>query len=518
MSIEAVPAVIPQQVGPDIDTQDAQNISRNPLRRLIMAGAALLASTAVINETAYASDGVGQDAAISTCANGENPADYISTGQKVPCKRPGDTLCQPYDPNVRYGIQDPNAPYDIYGRQVTKVFWYCGTTPLAPAQTPPPKGELVIPPITSVGTASKFVAISPERIFNTRDGTGENGVAKPIAANSSVDIDIRNQPGISKDATAVVVNLTAIGQAAGYVTAYPTGTPRPNVSALNINNPGDIVPNLVTVPIGANGDITVYSQSGTELVVDAEGSYVPAASGSAAGRLIAGLTPGRVYDSRDANAQMHLGETRTLDVTGVAGIPKTGVGAVELNMTAVDAQASGFITVWPDGIARPDTSVVNFASGANSIAANRVLVPVTNGKIDIYASQDISIVIDAVDAFTDNSAVVSTSGLFQAVTPTRLLDTRYDQNRPQAMQGYLVDISKAGLDPSKFIGMEGNLTITGLNNQMTFGTAYTEVNNGRSTVNGMLTRANGFAALLRTSVAVNRPSDMIVDVSGLYSK
>ena len=74
-----------------------------------------------------------------------------------------------------------------------------------------------------------------------------------------------------------------------------------------------------------------------------------------------------------------------VDVTGVGGVPETGVGAVTLNLTITQAQGAGYATVWPCGSARPYASNVNFVRGVD--LANQVTVKVgTNGHICIFSS------------------------------------------------------------------------------------------------------------------------------------
>ena len=54
-----------------------------------------------------------------------------------------------------------------------------------------------------------------------------------------------------------------------------------------------------------------------------------------------------------------------------------------LNVTAVSPQTAGYITVWPFGIDKTDTSNLNFQAGQN--IPNTVIVPVgTGGKIQLF--------------------------------------------------------------------------------------------------------------------------------------
>jgi hypothetical protein len=94
---------------------------------------------------------------------------------------------------------------------------------------------------------------------------------------------------------------------------------------------------------------------------------------SAAGDGFAGLVPARLLETRegaptvDGQSQgegpLGAGQTRDVVVVGRGGVPETGVGAVALNVTAVDPTAVGFLTVFPVGAARPEASNLNVVPG-----------------------------------------------------------------------------------------------------------------------------------------------------------
>lgn len=65
----------------------------------------------------------------------------------------------------------------------------------------------------------------------------------------------------------------------------------------------------------------------------------------------------------DANAPaLGTDDTIEVQVAGEHGVPSDAVAAV-LNVTAVDATAQGFLTMFPCDAVRPDASNVNFVSG-----------------------------------------------------------------------------------------------------------------------------------------------------------
>ena len=91
------------------------------------------------------------------------------------------------------------------------------------------------------------------------------------------------------------------------------------------------------------------------------------------------------------------GSTHEVVVAGRAGVP-AGAASVVLNVTAVDAAAAGFVTVWPCGVDRPLASNVNFEAGETR--PNSVIAKVgADGKVCVFASQTIDAVVDVAGYF-----------------------------------------------------------------------------------------------------------------------
>lgn len=126
-----------------------------------------------------------------------------------------------------------------------------------------------------VGSGDKaiFVPVTPERILDTRDGTG--GITGPIAAGGSFELQVTGKAGIPADATAVVMNVTATeGTRPTFITVWPAGAERPTASNVN-PAPGESVPNLVTVKLGDGGRLAFFNYDGTmQLIADVAGYYV----------------------------------------------------------------------------------------------------------------------------------------------------------------------------------------------------------------------------------------------------
>jgi hypothetical protein len=125
-------------------------------------------------------------------------------------------------------------------------------------------------PLSSVGL---FIPISPARLLDTRDAIGVPDTARP-AAGDTVSVAIAGHGGVPAfGASAIVGNLTATDSAApGYVTAFPTGIDRPSASNLNLERAGQTIANHTTVRINEGG-VSLFTQSGTHLLLDVSGFY-----------------------------------------------------------------------------------------------------------------------------------------------------------------------------------------------------------------------------------------------------
>jgi hypothetical protein len=153
------------------------------------------------------------------------------------------------------------------------------------------------------------------------------------------------------------------------------------------------------VPIGAGGKVSFYTLSGTHLIADLAGYYTESTG-------FTPLSPARILDTRpgpDQNGytgdKPGAGATVSLVVAGRGGVPATGAGAVVLNVTATEASAPGFITVWPGQTDRPNSSVLNLTY-AGETRPNAVLVPIgADGTVNLYTLSGTHLVVDVAGWF-----------------------------------------------------------------------------------------------------------------------
>ena len=119
-----------------------------------------------------------------------------------------------------------------------------------------------------------FTAVSPVRVFDTRPGSPQGLVAvdqHPYGGATELKVKVAGVGGVPLgNVGAVSLNVTAVGPVgSGYVTVYPCGT-RPNASNLNFSA-GQTVPNAVMVPVSASGEVCLFSNTPTHILVDANG-------------------------------------------------------------------------------------------------------------------------------------------------------------------------------------------------------------------------------------------------------
>jgi hypothetical protein len=127
-------------------------------------------------------------------------------------------------------------------------------------------------------TGGAFVSIPPERVTDTRMGSGLPQAGATLSPGGSLVVQVAGVdgvPGVGQTGapTAVVCNVTAIGgTAASYLTVFPSGA-RPLASDLNWGA-GQTVANLELVEVSASGSITLFNWAGrVNVVVDLEGWY-----------------------------------------------------------------------------------------------------------------------------------------------------------------------------------------------------------------------------------------------------
>jgi hypothetical protein len=195
------------------------------------------------------------------------------------------------------------------------------------------------------------------------------------------------------------------------------------------------------------------------------------------------LDPARVLDTRTGTGRggavgpIPGGSSIELPVTGVAGVPATGVEAVTLNVTATNGTAlHSYLTVFPTGGPRPLASNINFTAGTT--VPNQVIARVgTNGRVTIYNNAGNAHVVADVQGWYA-SAGNAVGSRYAPVTPARVLDTRDGLGQPfrhAVGPGETIDLTVAGRGGLPTAGISAvtlNVTATGASGPDTFVTVF----------------------------------------------
>ena len=229
-----------------------------------------------------------------------------------------------------------------------------------------------------------LISITPARIADSRTGQQIPGA---IPAFGSVSVKVAGQGGIPAGGVATAVLNLTVASPLSDGSRHRVGhrTARPNTSNLNFSTGRDIATGTI-VPVGADGAIQLFngSPTRTDMIIDVIG-YTLAGTPSAPGALVP-VTPTRIADSRlglQIAGTVPGAGTVAVQVTGIGGVPRTGVAAAVLTVTAAQPQAFGYITVWPGGLTRTNTSALSLIAGKN--IATTTIVPVgRDGSVQLF--------------------------------------------------------------------------------------------------------------------------------------
>ena len=151
-------------------------------------------------------------------------------------------------------------------------------------------GAVVTPLATGAGApapvAGGVVGVVPARVFDSRVGgvTVDGlfaGVGR-VGAGRVVPVRVAGRGGVVGGASAVVLNVTAVGaSAAGFLSVFPCvgggvgGGGRPLASSVNFVA-GGVVANAVFVGVGDGGRVCVFASAEVDVVVDVTAEVRPA--------------------------------------------------------------------------------------------------------------------------------------------------------------------------------------------------------------------------------------------------
>jgi hypothetical protein len=135
------------------------------------------------------------------------------------------------------------------------------------------------------------------------------------------------------------------------------------------------------------------------------------------------LNPTRVFDSRSPG-NIPVGNSGPIYLDVPVG-DSTNVTALVLNVTAVNAQAGGYLGVFPGNVPPAHTSNLNFGPGdtvPNLVMVGAAPFSPTTSRIGIEVGGLTDVVVDLVGTFTTDRS--TGAGRFVPIDPSRIVDTR----------------------------------------------------------------------------------------------
>jgi len=267
----------------------------------------------------------------------------------------------------------PLAPIDSPAQAAASATSFCND----PAASETPLDE----------SLESYTPINPTRLVDTRDGTG--GVNDALDPGCTLRLDFTGSD-VPIDATAVSLSVTGVAEARGFLTAYPCKTGRPETSNLNVRV-GIGTPNLVVGLLDSSRSLCIYSNAGSDLVVDLAGWWSPGAD------RFNSIDPVRAYDTRELEEPLPLpaGHVRDVQIAGPF-VPDDATAAV-VTVTATDAEKQGWVSVFPCGEDPPLASNLNVRT--NEARAVSAIVglgtdALADGKLCIQSNISTHVIID----------------------------------------------------------------------------------------------------------------------------
>jgi hypothetical protein len=324
-----------------------------------------------------------------------------------------------------------------------------------PIATPPPTGSL-----NSFGRFATSPA--PTRLVDSRVRLGWP-IVGPARAGAPVSVPVAGAAGIPGHASAVAMNVTVTQPTApAFVTVYPSGTPQPVASNLNVGA-GQTAANMVLARLGAGGRVDVAVSAGSaHVIIDVVGWFGSRATTTATSPL-AVQVPARVLDTRNpalAQGQRRVGPGQSIEVQVVP--PHRGIAAVVANLTGIAPSAATFVTAYPAHRARPTASCLNLV--AQEVRANLAVVAVSReGRVRLYnAAGWVHLALDVFAMFPLEVVGEAVTGRVVPLDrPVRLVDTRASGGplRGPGSRTHQVPAFAVGV-PGRISGVVVNLTAT----------------------------------------------------------
>jgi hypothetical protein len=210
--------------------------------------------------------------------------------------------------------------------------------------------------------ADGFNPLKPQRVYYSG--------ATQLSHSTDRQVTIAGLGGVpATGADAVLVNVEVQKpSAAGYLRVTPGGTT--SQTAVQEFGAGQAISNMVAVRLSSTGTISLHISAGhSDVFVDVLGYWT-----ATGGESFIPLTQTRAYAS--GAHPLVAGTDKELTMTGIAGIPSSGVDSVLVNVEIQSPTQAGYVRVTPGNVANR-TATQEFTPGET--ISNLVSVQLSSG-------------------------------------------------------------------------------------------------------------------------------------------
>ena len=152
----------------------------------------------------------------------------------------------------------------------------------------------------------------------------------------------------------------------------------------------------------------------------------------------------RILDTRTTGLALVVGTDRIVALAGQGGLPAGPMAAVVVNVTALQPDDAGSLTIWTAGAEPPPSASIAVAGTGDAVGKLIVTVPNDLGQIALRASTAMDVVVDVVGWF-EKTPKGSTDGRYVRGSGTRLVDSAKSIATPGALPaGGRIDIAVVG--------------------------------------------------------------------------
>jgi RHS repeat-associated protein len=285
------------------------------------------------------------------------------------------------------------------------------------AQRPPDNAATLLGYDQANRLVSAKVPSAPDGSSQYHDLSGLQNYLQPptnYAAGTPQILQVSGTSSVpaASQVASVLLRLTAKNVSNfGTVTVMPNGTQAPTGTEAMLVDPGELSSVLAVSKLDGNGKIQVTASIGLNLSIEVVGWYSKTAS---AGGLTFTATTG---PTRVMSAKVGAASITPIPVTGIAGVPATGVWAVAVTLHSIGATTDGFFTAYSS--TQPLSPSLSYDD--HTSASELTVVPVLNGQIQLYSYSATYAEVDLVGWYTQ----ITTDGgnIAHTLDPALLMDT-----------------------------------------------------------------------------------------------